>query len=169
MLSPEYLLRVSEGGEAIAETLHNEIIKQIVERIAIRLDRGDDYILTPRDKWQIEVLQDAGLLREDIEKLLAKYTGLMQTEIAEAMEDAGVKALDYDDAVYRAAGLDPAPLTQSPHLIRIMQRNFEATVGEWLNFTRTTADACQKQFIKACDKAYTMAYMLPIRPDTRTP
>lgn len=156
MLSPEYLLRVSEGGEAIAETLHNEIIKQIVERIAIRLDRGDDYILTPRDKWQIEVLQEAGFLREDIEKLLAKYTGLMQTEIAEAMEDAGVKALDYDDAVYRAAGLDPAPLTQSPHLIRIMQRNFEATVGEWLNFTRTTADACQQQFIKACDKAYTM-------------
>lgn len=156
MLSPEYLLRVSEGGEAIAETLHNEIIKQIVERIAIRLDRGDDYILTPRDKWQIEVLQDAGFLREDIEKLLAKYTGLMQTEIAEAMEDAGVKALDYDDAVYRAAGLDPAPLTQSPHLIRIMQRNFEATVGEWINFTRTTADACQQQFIKACDKAYTM-------------
>lgn len=156
MLSPEYLLRVSEGGEAIAETLHNEIIKQIVERIAIRLDRGDDYILTPMDKWQIEVLQDAGFLRDDIEKLLAKYTGLMQTEIAEAMEDAGVKALDYDDAVYRAAGLDPVPITQSPHLIRIMQRNFEATVGEWLNFTRTTADACQQQFIKACDKAYTM-------------
>ena len=143
MLSPEYLLRVSEGGEAIAETLHDEIIKQIVERIAIRLDRGDNYILTPRDKWQIEVLQESGYLRQDIEKEIAKHTGLMQTEVAEAMEEAGVTALDYDHAVYKAAGLDPTPLTESPHLIRLMQRNYEATMGEWVNFTRTTADACQ--------------------------
>ena len=156
MLSPDYLLRVSEGGEAIAETLHNEIIKQIVERIALRLDRGDDYILTARDKWQIEVLQDAGFLREDIEKAIAKYTGLMQTEIAEAMEEAGVKAIDDDNEVYQAAGLSPLPLGQSPHLIRLMQRTYEATAGEWINFTRTTADASQQQFIQACDKAYTM-------------
>ena len=158
MLSPDYLLRVSEGGEAIAETLHNEIIKQIVERIAIRLDRGDNYILTARDKWQIEVLLDAGFLREDIEKTIAKHTGIMQKEIAEAMEDAGVKAMEYDDEIYRAAGLSPEPLTKSPHLIRMLQRGYEATVGEWVNFTRTTADAVQKSFIEACDKAYNMVY-----------
>lgn len=156
MLSPEYLLRVSEGGEAIAETLHNEIIQKMVERIAHRLDRGDNYILTATDKWQIEVLQDAGYLREDIEKILAKYTGLMQEEIAEAMEDAGVKALDYDNEVYQAAGLSPDPLTKSPHLIRLMQRTYEATMGEWVNFTRTTAEAGQMDFIRACDKAYSM-------------
>ena len=158
MLSPDYLLRVSEGGEAIAETLHNEIIKQIVERIAIRLERGDDYILTARDKWQIEVLQDAGFLREDIEKTIAKQTALMQKEIAQAMEEAGVKAMEYDDEIYRAAGLDPEPLTKSPHLIRMLQRGYEATVGEWVNFTRTTADAVQQSFIQACDKAYNMVY-----------
>ena len=156
MLSPEYLLRISEGGEEIAEILHNEIIKQIVDRIALRLSRGDNYVLTARDKYQIEVLQEAGYLREDIEKILSQHTGLMQNEIAEAMEDAGVRALDYDDAVYRAAGLSPVPLTESPYLIRLMQRAYEATVGEWVNFTRTTADACQQSFIKACDKAYNM-------------
>lgn len=156
MLSPDYLLRVSEGGEAIAETLHNEIIKKMVDRISARLDRGDDYILTAYDKWQIEVLQDAGYLREDIAKELARHTGLMQNEIAEAMVDAGVKSLESDAEVYRAAGLSPAPLEQSPYLTRLMQRNYEATMGEWLNFTGTTADACQQSFIKACDTAYTM-------------
>lgn len=155
MLDPEYLLHVSEGGEEIAETLHIDIIKKIIERIALRLDRGDNYILTAQDKWQIEVLQEAGYLREDIEKILAQNTGLMQKEIAEAMEEAGVKALDYDHKVYEAAGLSPTPLPQSPYLIRLMQRAFEATVGEWVNFTRTTADACQQAFIRACDKAYT--------------
>lgn len=156
MLSPEYLLEISEGGEEIAETLHDEIIKQIIERIAIRLDRGDDYILTARDKWQLEVLMDAGYLREDIEKLLAQKTGLMQKEIAEAMEDAGVKSVNYDNEVYKAAGLAPMPLNKSPYLIRLMQRAYEATVGEWVNFTRTTADVCQQAFIAACDKAYNM-------------
>jgi len=156
VLSPEYLETIAEGGEAIAELLHHEIIQQIVERIAIRLDRGEDYVLTARDKWQLEVLQDAGYLREDIEKVLAKYTGLMQKEIAEAMEAAGVENMEWDDAVYRAAGLDPAPLAQSPYLVRLMQRAYEATVGEWINFTRTTADACQQSFVAACDRAYTM-------------
>lgn len=155
MLSPEYLLRVSEGGEEIAESLHNDIIKKIVDRIAIRLDRGDNYILTAQDKWQIEVLQEAGYLREDIEKILAQKTGLMQKEIAEAMEDAGVKALEYDDEIYKAAGLSPTPLEQSPYLIRLMQRTYEATNGDWINFTRTMADEVQQSFIKACDKAYT--------------
>lgn len=156
MLSPEYLETIGEGGEEIAELLHHEIMQQIVERIAIRLDRGDNYILTARDKWQIQVLQDAGYLREDIEKLLAKYTGLMQKEIAEAMEAAGVRNMEWDDAVYRAAGLSPAALSQSPYLVRLMQRAYEATVGEWVNFTRTTADACQQSFVAACDKAYNM-------------
>lgn len=154
MLTPDYLLRVSEGGEAIAESLHNDIIGKIVDRITLRLDRGDDYILTAQDKWQIEVLQEAGFLREDIEKILAKSTGLMQTEIAEAMEDAGVKALEYDDGIYRAAGLSPTPLEQSPHLIRLMQRTYEATAGDWMNFTGTLADEAQRSFIQACDMAY---------------
>ena len=154
MLSPEYLLRVSEGGEEIAESLHNDIIKKITGRIATRLDRGDDYILTAQDKWQIEVLQESGLLREDIEKILAKNTGLMQNEIAEAMEAAGVKSMEYDDSIYRAAGLSPTPLTESPYLVRLMQRNYEKTLGEWKNFTGTLADVCQQSFIKACDNAY---------------
>lgn len=154
MLTPEYLLRISEGGEEIAEELHNSIIEKIIKRIMVRLDRGDGYILTPQDKWQIQILEDAGFLLEDIQKELAKATNLMKQEIAEAMEDAGVKTLEYDHSVYEAAGLHPAPLEMSPHLIRIMQRNFEETLGEWENFTATTADAAQQSFIKACDNAY---------------
>lgn len=155
MLTPDYLLRISEGGEEIAERIHQNAIKQIVDRIVLRLDRGDDYILTARDKWQLQTLQEAGYLLEDIQKEIAKETGLMQTEIAEAMEDAGVEALKYDDAIYRAAGLSPTPLEQSPHLIRLMQSTFEATMGDWTNFTGTFATAAQQSFVKAMDNAYT--------------
>lgn len=154
MHDPIYLLHISEGPEEISELLHQDIVNRLVERMMARIGRGDIYLLTAVDKWQIEVLQDAGYLREDIMREIAKRTKRQQTEIAEAMEDAGVRTLSYDDALYKAVGLSPTPLTQSPYLMRLMQRNYEATMGEWRNFTRTTADAAQQAFIRACDKAY---------------
>ena len=156
MLTPEYLLRISEGAEEIAEELHVDIVQRIIERIMDRLDRGDDYILTSLDKWQIEALENAGFLLEDIRKEIAKKSRLQEQEIKEAMEEAGVRALEYDDAIYRSAGLSPNPLEMSPHLIRLMQRNYEATLGEWENFTRTTAEAAQRAYINACDRAYNL-------------
>lgn len=156
MLEPEYLLHISEGAEDVAEKLHSEIIKRIVNRIMLRIGRGEDYLLTATDKWQIENLQQAGYLLEDIQQEIAKATKLQQEEIAEAMEDAGVTALEYDDKIYRDVGLSPKPLTQSPELIRLMQRNYEATLGEWSNFTRTTAEQAQRMFINELDRAYTL-------------
>ena len=156
MLDPDYLLRISEGAEEIASELHSEILQRIIKRIAIRIGRGDDFILAPVDKWQLEVLQDAGYLREDLEKLISEKTQLELKEIRAAFEDAGVRTLEYDDAVYKAVGLSPTPLLQSPYLVRLLQRGYEATQGEWLNFTRTTADAAQQLFIRECDTAYNL-------------
>lgn len=156
MHNPEYLLHVSEGSEEISEVLHQNIVKRMVENMMIRIGRGESYLLTAKDKWWIETLQQAGYLLEDIQKEIAEVTKLQQKEIAEAMEEAGVKSLDYDDEVYRSAGLDPKPFTQSPELVRIAQRNYEATMGEFRNFTRTMALQTQQLFIKECDRAYTL-------------
>lgn len=156
MLDPEYLQEITDGSVDIADELHTDIIRRIVERIMHRLGRGDDYILTQTDKWQIDVLQDAGYLLESITADIAKYTKLQQTEIKAAMEDAGIKAVRYDDQMYKGAGLSPKPLLQSPQQVRLMQRNYEATLGTWKNFTRTTAQEAQKLFINECDKAYNM-------------
>lgn len=164
MLTPSYLLHATEPAEEIAEKLHSDILNRIIERIMIRFERGDDYVLTAVDKWQIETLQQAGFLLGDIQKEIAAATPYMQSEIAEAMEDAGVRALEYDDKIYQDAGLDPVPLVQSPELIQLMQRDFEATAGDWQNFTRTTATAAQQTFIKACDDAYHQAITGAISP-----
>ena len=156
MLDPNYLLHISEGAEEISEKLHADIVKRIINRIMLRIGRGEDYLLTAQDKWQMENLQQAGYLLEDIQNEIAKATKLQQTEIAEAMEEAGVKALDYDDKIYQSVGLSPTPLTQSPELIRLMQRNYDATMGEWTNFTRTMADEAQRLLINQLDMAYTL-------------
>lgn len=156
MLTPEYLYRITEGAEDIASQLHSNIMTKIIERMMIRIGRGEDYLLTATDKWQIEVLQDAGYLLEDIQKEIADKTKKQVKEIREAMEDAGVQALQWDDKIYQAAGLFPVPLLQSPALMRLMQRNYEATTGEWNNFTRTTAGSVQRLFIEQMDNAYNM-------------
>lgn len=154
MLSPDYLARIAEGSEEIASQLHTYIIRQIIDRMMIRIGRGADYLLTSSDRWRIQILQDAGYLLKDITAELSKITNRQEKEIKAAMEEAGVKALEYDHKIYEAAGLSPTPLTQSPQLIRLMERNMNATMGEWENYTRTTAEAAQRLFINACDNAY---------------
>lgn len=157
MLDPEYLLDIAEGAEALASELHSDILARIIKRITIRIGRSDDYLLTPIDKWQLEVLEEAGYLREDLEKLIAEKTQLELKEIKEAFEDAGVRNLEYDDEVYKNAGLQPLPMRQSPNLMRILQRGYEATQQEWFNYTRTIADVSQGLFISECDRAYNLA------------
>ena len=154
MLTPEYLLHVSEGAEQISAQLHTDILKRITGRILARQRRRSDYVLTAVDKWQIEVLMDAGILREEIIKEIALATSMQEQEIQDAFEDAGVRAWDYDSKIYEAAGIPVTTLTASPYAIRLMQRNFEATLGEWENFTRTTADAAQQLFISKMDEIY---------------
>lgn len=156
MLTPDYLYRITEGAEDIASQLHKNILDKIISRITARIGRGEDYLLTATDKWQIEVLQDAGYLLEDIQKEISDKTKKQVKEIKEAMEEAGVTALQWDDKIYQSAGLSPVPLLRSSTLMRIMQRNYEATIGEWRNFTRTTANETQRLFINQMDNAYHM-------------
>ena len=156
MLDPDYLLHITEGAEDIAENLHRDILDRIIKRIQHRIGRGDSYILTAQDKWQLQVLTDAGYLLEDIQEAIAAAMNLMQTEVAEAMEDAGVRSVEYDSKIYEASGLSPAPLDKSPVLIRIAQRNYEATMGELENFTRTMGQHAAQSYVTACDTAYNL-------------
>lgn len=153
MLTPEYLSRITEKSEEIASQLHSDIMNRIIERIMIRIGRGEDYLLTGTDRNQIAVLQEAGYLLEDIQRDIEKSTKLQQKEIRAAMEEAGIKAIQYDDVVYQSAGISVTPLTQSPHLVRVLQRGYEATMGEWSNFVGTTANEAQKLFIEQSDWA----------------
>ena len=164
MLNPSYLLHATEPAEEIAEALHQDILDRIIERIILRFQRGDDYVLTSLDKWQLETLQQAGYLLQDIQKEIAKATGMMQSEVKEAMEDAGVTALEYDDRIYREAGLNPVPLVQSPYMIQLMQDTYLQTLGEWKNFTSISERAIHDLFVNACNTAYVQAMSGMISP-----
>ena len=154
MLRPAYLAAIAEGSEQIASELHDYIVQAIVGRMMERIGRGEKYLLTSADRWRIQILQDAGELLENITAELSLYTGKQIQEIRSAMEEAGVKALEADDLIYSAAGLSTVPLWESPALVRLMERNMNASLGEWKNYTRTTAEEAQRLYITECDKAY---------------
>ena len=154
MLRPAYLAAIAEGSEQIASDLHDYIVQAIVGRMMERIGRGEKYLLTSADRWRIQILQDAGELLENITAELSLYTGKQIQEIRSAMEEAGVKALEADDLIYSAAGLSTVPLWESPALVRLMERNMNASLDEWRNYTRTTAEEAQRLYITECDKAY---------------
>lgn len=156
MLTPEYLFHVTEGAEKISSDMHRNIMDMIIERMMERLGRGEDYLLTATDRWQIQVLQESGYLLEDIQKEIADKTKKQESELKSAFEEAGIKAIERDDTIYRTVGLSPTPLLQSPALLRIMERDYNSTLGEWQNLTRTTANEAQKLFINEVDNAYRM-------------
>ncbi len=101
------------------------------------------------------MLRDAGYLSEDVQREIAKATKKQEREIREAFRDACIRSDRYDRSVYRAAGRKTsATFTASPYFKRLMERAYRATGGEWVNFTRTTAEETQRLFIRECDKAY---------------
>lgn len=155
MLDPDYILKLSEQAEEVASQLHIDIIRRVIRRVMLRLQRKDDYLLTAIDKWQLETLQEAGFLREELVEEIAKATGRQVSEIKRAFEDAGVKTVAWDNAVYKAAGLSPDPLLNSPTLLALLDRGYRKTLQEWRNYTGTTATAAQQLFIQVCDQAYT--------------
>lgn len=156
MLTPDYIAQATDKAEAIAEAMHNATIKKIVRAIVTRLGRGDDYILTAKDKYMINALQDSGELLKDIQAELTRLTPVLDSEMAEAFRDAGIEAYKYDKKVYKSVGIDNGKFKESPRAIRALQRNYEATEGSLDNYTKTTAREAGTAYTREMNKTMTM-------------
>lgn len=104
--------------------------------------------------WQAQRLTESGALFQDVVKRLAKLTGKSEKTITETLTRAGVKAVKFDDDVYKAAGLEPLPLNMSPAMAQALKAALTKTNGTINNLTKTTAINAQQSFVKAADLAY---------------
>jgi hypothetical protein len=104
--------------------------------------------------WQVQRLSESGLLYKDILKRLAVLTGQSEKVLREIFKQAGVKAIAFDDRIYKAAGLSPAPLSLSPAMLQTLIAGINKTQGAINNLTMSTAIAGQQQFIEASNLAY---------------
>jgi hypothetical protein len=104
--------------------------------------------------WQVQRLSESGALYEGILEKLAGVTGQSEIELRNIFERAGVKAMKFDDDLYRQAGLSPVPLNLSPAMISVLKAGLVKTGGLMRNLTQTTAITGQQAFISAADLAY---------------
>lgn len=104
--------------------------------------------------WQVQRLSESGALYDDILKKLSRLTGQSERQIAETLKAAGVKAIAFDDKIYKAAGLNPLPLNLSPAMLQTLIAGITKTNGVISNLTKTTALTAQQSFIQASNLAY---------------
>ena len=153
MLTPQQILEITDTLYPYIDRLNAYITADLIKRLMARIGRGELY-LTGTDEWQLEVFQAAGGHLADIQREIALWTKLTDAEILRIFEDAGIKALAYDNAFYAAHGLEPLELRKSESMIKLLEDTYLRTSGTVHNFTRTTAKASQQHLINVLDTAH---------------
>lgn len=128
--------------------LELEIIQEIAERIA-NVGYANTVVYN-----NTVILQEMGVLYQDIISMVAKYNEKTKGEILKIFEDAGIKTISRDDMIYKEAGLNPVPLKRSRSLMQLMSAEAERTHYNLSNLVQTTAGTSQMRFIEAMNKSY---------------
>ena len=133
---------------ALYQQLEEDILSKIVRRM---LKMG---YVSDATKHQIEVLQAAGLLYDDIIQLIADRTDASTAQVKALFEDAGVQTVSIDNDIYEAAGEIPVDIRQDDSMKQVLEAGYKKTLGTMQNLVRTTANNAQTAFIQMCDRIY---------------
>lgn len=148
MLKPKYLEQLPDNMVELYSHAEMDILADMARRISTY-----DYFI-PAAQWQYKKLIEMGNYHNSVVQTLSALTGKTTEEIRFLMQEAGQKALAFDDSIYRKAGLDPPPLSSSPALRDVLMTGVQKTNGLFENLTSTTANTSSKQFENALDQAY---------------
>lgn len=154
MLTPQELLEIVDTLHPQLDTLNEWITKDLISRLMARLGRGEAFLLTGTDQWQLEVYKSAGGHYEALQQEIKQFTKKSDAEIKAIFEDIGVRAWEADEAFYVAHGLEPVSFKQSESMLRLLADTYQRTNGEIHNFTRTTAQISQQRLINILDNAH---------------
>lgn len=148
MLTPAYLSSLPEALVDLFGQAEADILADMARRISTY-----DYFI-PAAEHQMRVLEEMGMVREEIVGKLSGLTGKTDRELSQLMRQAGVESLKSDDEVYRRAGLNPPPMKSSKAIQKLLNGGLKKTHGQFTNLTKTTAKTAGNQFERALDRAY---------------
>lgn len=132
--------------------IYSQLELKIIENIALRLTKinfAKGVVLN-----NVKVLQQMGLLYNDIIELVGKYSHLSSAEVKRLFEQAGAKTIAYDDKIYKKNGIKVNPFNQSPALVKFLDTMITRTNKDLRNLTLTTANNAQELFINAVNNSY---------------
>lgn len=144
MLTPEQLAYCADD----MVRLYSQLDEAIVRDVARRITKAGT--MTETGRFQINALQNVGMLYDDILKTVSSYTGKSESILFDLFENAALWSVEYDMDIYAANGLNPIPLNMSPAAMQVLEAGYIKTNGNINNLTRTTANTSQVSFIDAC-------------------
>ena len=148
MLPPSTLDRLPDAFVALWQGVEDEILKDVARRIA------KTGTITETANWQLWRYQQTEALRNDVVKLLAKYSGKSEAAIRQLLLQAATEAMEREDAIYYHYGLEPTPFEESAALNNLLDAGARQTAGTWKNLTATTANTVTGEFERTLDAAW---------------
>lgn len=148
MLTEQDFIKIEKQANQLYANLELDIIEEIAARIA---NFGYANTVVVND---IKIAQEMGVLYQDIVTLVAKYNNTSYKEVNRIFTEASETSLNYDDKIYKEAGIDPKPLSQSESIKQTMNATIERTAGNLQNLCMTTVNTAQTQFYNAINSAY---------------
>ncbi len=133
---------------ALYQQLEDDILSAVIRRI---LKMG---YVSEASKHQLEVLQAAGLLYDDIVQLIADRTDACTAQVRALFEDTGVQTVEIDNSLHEAAGALPIDIRQDSSTRQVLEAGYKKTLGTMRNLVSTTATQTQTAFIQTCDRIY---------------
>lgn len=148
MLPPSYLDQMPDAFVQLWQQVEDEILKDVARRI------GKMDAVTPTANWQLWRYQQTEALRNDVVKLLAKYTGKSEAAIRRLLLQAATEAMEREDAIYYHYDMEPTPFEESAALNNLLDAGARQTCGTWQNLTATTANTVTGAFERTLDAAW---------------
>ena len=148
MLQPDYLDHAPDEMVQLWQQVEDDILRDVARRIG-KMDG-----MTPTANWQLWRYQQVEAVREEVVKLLAKYSGKSEREIRRILQEACTAALEADDEIYYHYGKTPTPFAESLPLQNLLNAGYRQTSGTWSNLTATTANTVTGAFERVLDEAW---------------
>ena len=148
MLPPSYLDQMPDAFVQLWQQVEDAILQDVARRI------GKMDAVTPTANWQLWRYQQTEALRNDVVKLLAKYTGKSETAIRKLLLQAATEAMEREDAIYYHYDMEPPPFEENAALNNLLDAGARQTCGTWQNLTATTANTVTGAFERTLDAAW---------------
>nr|DAU05654.1 MAG TPA: minor capsid protein [Caudoviricetes sp.] len=144
MLSPRYLDGLSDEIIEIYSQLETDILQDMARRLA-RLGK-----ITDATKWQAQMLAEAGGLKKNIRKILAKYDRAIVRQIEKTFTEALETSAKNDNRIFKAA----TGRTVSAPNAQTMLSTIQKCHSDLARLTLTTAATTETQFVQQANRAY---------------
>ena len=148
MLPPSYLDQMPDAFVQLWQQVEEQILQDVARRIG-KMDK-----VTPTANWQLWRYQQTEAVRNDVVKLLAKYTGKSETAIRKLLLQAATEAMEREDAIYYHYDMEPPPFEENAALNNLLDAGARQTCGTWKNLTATTANTVTGAFERTLDVAW---------------